>query len=75
MNKTVVGLIVAILLFSVSAGVSWYLQPPPASAPEKKEKDNIAAKTLHGIEVPGPTDGGDARGRRSGPDRRPTRST
>ena len=52
MNKTVLGLIVAILLFSVSAGVSWYLQPPPAAETKKQEKDNVAAKTLHGIDAP-----------------------
>jgi flagellar motility protein MotE (MotC chaperone) len=54
MNKTVMGLVVAMVLFSVSAGVSWYLQPPAAVDPEKHaDKDNFATGTLHhGAEPP-----------------------
>jgi flagellar motility protein MotE (MotC chaperone) len=54
MNKTVIGLIVAIALFSVSAGVSWFLQPPAAPDTSKQtDKDNFANGTLHhGVETP-----------------------
>ena len=48
MNRTVIGLIVALVLFSVSAGVSWYLQPAAVPETEKRtEKDNLANATVH----------------------------
>jgi flagellar motility protein MotE (MotC chaperone) len=52
MNKTVIGLVVAMVLFSVSAGVSWYLQPPAAPTTDKHaDKDDFANGTLHhGVE-------------------------
>jgi hypothetical protein len=48
MNKIIIGLVVAVALFSISAGVSWYLQPAAAPPTEKKaEKENFATGTLH----------------------------
>ena len=74
MNKTVIGLVVAMVLFSVSAGVSWYLQPPAAPATDKKaEKDDFANSTQHhGVAPPKDVPVDEARSRR--PSIRPDQS-
>jgi hypothetical protein len=52
MNKTVIGLLVAIIFFTVAAGASWYLQPPAAQDPEKHAKESATDKMLvHGNET------------------------